>query len=61
MPTGRINDGYDALNDNVADSYRRGIELTASWRVAKWFTANTNATFSQTASKIMCIVSSTTE
>ncbi len=47
VPTGRINDGYDALNDNVADSYRRGIELTASWRVAKWFTANTNATFSQ--------------
>ncbi|MDE7451485.1 MAG: TonB-dependent receptor, partial [Alistipes sp.] len=47
VPTGRINDGYDALNDNVPDSYRRGIELSASWRVAKWFTANANATFSQ--------------
>lgn len=47
VPTGRINDGYDALNDNVPDSYRRGIELSASWRAAKWFTANANATFSQ--------------
>lgn len=47
VPTGRINDGYDALNDNVPDSYRRGIELSASWRVTKWFTANANATFSQ--------------
>lgn len=47
VPTGRINDGYDALNDNVPDSYRRGIELSASWRVAKWLTANANATFSQ--------------
>lgn len=47
VPTGRINDGYDALNDNVKDSYRRGIELSASWRVADWFTANANATFSQ--------------
>ncbi len=47
VPTGRINDGYDALNDNVPDSYRRGIELSASWRVARWFTARANATFSQ--------------
>ena len=47
VPTGRINDGYDALNDNVPDSYRRGIELSASWRVARWFTASANATFSQ--------------
>lgn len=47
VPTGRINDGYDALNDNVPDSYRRGIELSASWRVADWLTANANATFSQ--------------
>lgn len=47
VPMGRINDGYDALNDNVPDSYRRGIELSASWRVAPWFTAHANATFSQ--------------
>ncbi len=47
VPMGRINDGYDALNDNVDDSYRRGIELSASWKVADWFTASANATFSQ--------------
>ena len=32
VPMGRINDGYDALNDNVDDSYRRGVELSASWK-----------------------------
>ena len=47
VPTGRINDGYDALNDNVADSYRRGVELSAAWRATGWFTVGTNATFSQ--------------
>ena len=47
VPTGRINDGYDALNDNVKDSYRRGIELTAAWKATNWFTASANATFSQ--------------
>ena len=47
VPMGRINDGYDALNDNVKDSYRRGIELSAAVRPAKWFTLSANATFSQ--------------
>ena len=47
VPMGRINDGYDALNDNVDDSYRRGVELSASWKVTGWFTASANATFSQ--------------
>ena len=47
VPTGRINDGYDALNDNVPDSYRRGVELSASWRATGWFTVGANATFSQ--------------
>ncbi|WP_417012398.1 TonB-dependent receptor [Alistipes sp.] len=47
VPMGRINDGYDALNDNVDDSYRRGIELSASWKATGWFTASANATFSQ--------------
>ncbi len=47
VPTGRINDGYDALNDNVPDSYRRGVELSASWRTAGWLTVSANATFSQ--------------
>ncbi len=47
VPTGRINDGYDSINDNVEDSYRRGVELSATWKVAKWFTASAQATFSQ--------------
>ncbi len=47
VPTGMVNDSSDALNINVADSYRRGIELTASWQAAQWFTASANATFSQ--------------
>lgn len=47
VPTGMVNEGSDVLNVNVPDSYRRGVELTASWRVARWFTASANATFSQ--------------
>ncbi len=47
VPTGMVNDSSDVLNVNVPDSYRRGIELTASWSVARWFTASANATFSQ--------------
>ena len=47
VPVGHINDGYDALNDNVKDSYRRGIELTAAWTPARWLTLTANATFSQ--------------
>lgn len=47
VPTGHINADFDALNDNVKDSYRRGIELSASVRATDWFTASANATFSQ--------------
>ena len=47
VPVGHINDGYDALNDNVKDSYRRGIELSAAWSPARWMTLTANATFSQ--------------
>ncbi len=47
VKTGRINDNYDALNINVPVSYRRGIELSASWRALPWFTIGANATFSQ--------------
>jgi len=47
VPTGMVNDGSDVLNVNVPDSYRRGIELTVSWKAARWFTASANATFSQ--------------
>ena len=47
VPTGMVNEGSDALNINVPDSYRRGVELTASWRATGWFTVGANATFSQ--------------
>ena len=47
VSTGLVNDGGDALNINVPDSYRRGIELSASWRAARWFTLAANATLSQ--------------
>ncbi|MEG1622140.1 MAG: TonB-dependent receptor [Alistipes sp.] len=47
VKTGQVNDASDALNVNVPDSYRRGIELTLSARVTKWFTFSGNATFSQ--------------
>ncbi len=47
VPTGRINDGYDSINDNVDRSYRRGVELTASWKTTPWLTIAANATFSQ--------------
>jgi iron complex outermembrane receptor protein len=47
VATGMVNDGDDALNTNVAHSYRRGVELMASWKVVKWLTLSANATLSQ--------------
>ena len=47
VATGMVNDGDDALNVNVGKSYRRGVELMASWKVAKWLTLSANATLSQ--------------
>ena len=47
VATGMVNDGDDALNVNVDRSYRRGVELMASWRVAKWLTLSANATLSE--------------
>ena len=47
VPTGMVNDDSNALNTNVPDSYRRGVELSASWRATGWFTVGANATFSQ--------------
>ena len=47
VPVGHINDGYDALNDNVKDSYRCGIELSAAWEPINWLTLTGNATFSK--------------
>lgn len=47
VPTGMVNEGSDALNVNVPDSYRRGVELTAAWEAAKWLTVSGNATLSE--------------
>ena len=47
IPTGMVNDGSDALNINVPDSYRCGVEVTAEWHIAKWLTANGNLTLSR--------------
>lgn len=47
VPTGMVNDGSDALNVNVPDSYRRGVELSAAWQTTPWLTVSANATFSE--------------
>ena len=47
IPTGMVNDSSDALNVNVPKSYRAGVELMASWSVARWFKLGGNATFSR--------------
>ena len=47
IPTGMVNDSSDALNVNVPDSYRCGVELTAAWSVACWLTLGGNATLSR--------------
>ncbi len=47
VPTGMVNDSSDALNVNVPDSYRCGVELTAAWKIARWLTAGGSATFSR--------------
>lgn len=47
VATGMVNDGDDALNVNVDSSYRRGVELMASFKAAKWLTLSANTTLSQ--------------
>ncbi len=47
IPTGMVNDGSDALNVNVPDSYRCGVEFVFDWRIAKWLSANGNLTVSR--------------
>ncbi len=46
VATGMVNDGDDALNVNVDKSYRRGVELMASFKAAKWLTLSANTTLS---------------
>ncbi len=45
--TGLVNDGSDALNINVPDSYRCGVELLASWQAARWLSIGGNLTLSR--------------
>ena len=47
IPTGMVNDSSDALNVNVPDSYRCGVEFTAEWNITKWLTANGDFTWSR--------------
>lgn len=45
--TGETNDIGEPLAENVADSYRAGIELTAGVKIAPWLRWDVHATFSQ--------------
>ena len=47
IPTGMVNDSSDALNVNVPDSYRCGVEVAAEWQIAKWLTAKGDVTWSR--------------
>ncbi len=47
IPTGMVNDGSDALNVNVPDSYRCGVELTAEWHITKWLSTQGDVTLSR--------------
>ncbi|MCM1151470.1 MAG: TonB-dependent receptor [Alistipes sp.] len=47
VPTGMVNDGGDALNINIPESYRCGVELSASWQATRWFSFGGNATWSR--------------
>ena len=45
--TGEVNHIGEPLTDNVAESYRAGVELTAGVRITRWLDWNVNATFSR--------------
>lgn len=47
VATGELSDTGEALARNIPDSYRRGIELSTSLDITRWFTLGANATFSQ--------------
>ena len=47
IPTGMVNDSSDALNVNVPDSYRCGVELTLNYNIVKWLSVNGNLTLSR--------------
>lgn len=45
--TGQVNDIGEPLSDNVARSFRAGIELTAGVQITRWLRWDINATFSR--------------
>lgn len=45
--TGKVNDVGAYTRENVAASFRRGVELTVGWNITKQFNLSGNATFSQ--------------
>lgn len=45
--TGQVNDIGELLSDNVARSFRMGIELTAGVQITRWLRWDLNATFSR--------------
>ncbi len=45
--TGKLNEIGEALSENMPDSYRAGIELTAGWNITKNLKWSANATFSR--------------
>lgn len=45
--TGKVNDVGAYTRENVAESFRRGIEITMGWNITKQFNLSGNATFSQ--------------
>ncbi len=47
IPTGMVNDSSDALNVNVPESYRMGVEASLGWKATKWLTVGGNATWSR--------------
>jgi len=47
VPTGMVNDGGDALNINIPESYRYGAELSAAWQATRWLTLGGIATWSR--------------
>ena len=44
---GKINEIGELMAENVPDSYRMGVELTAGYCITDWLTWNVNATFSR--------------
>ena len=47
VQTGELSDTGELLSRNVANSYRRGVELTLAVRATKWLSLGGNATLSQ--------------